>query len=324
MIQEEDVRFKNLEKKIGAFAAVALAGLVVVLALISLDKDLFTQKYQLKFTVDKGSGFSRGMPVKLSGFRIGRIKSIALNDLAKVDIYIEIDKKYQKWIRSDSTAKLTKEGLVGDSVIEVSVGSPAQPILKDSSIIAYEKTKGLEELANEIGDKVKPVLIEVRDIIGYVNNPDGDIKQSLRNIKDLTHDLQHTRQNADNLLNGGRSDIKRVADAGVNVLDETRERVRSLQPTLEKVDATLAEVNRQLPPLLDKVGTNLSQLEITTRELGRMSEKTMPRLPSVVNRADDTLESTDTLMKAIQDMWPFKSHVPVPNDRELVPGDSYE
>ena len=130
MIKEEDTRFKHLEKKIGLFAAIAIAGAVAVVLFIGADKDLLTPKYRLKFTTEKGTGFSKGMPVKLSGFRIGRIKNISLNEQAMVDIDMDIAEKYQKWIKTDSMAKLVKEGLVGDSIIEVSVGSSTAQILK--------------------------------------------------------------------------------------------------------------------------------------------------------------------------------------------------
>jgi phospholipid/cholesterol/gamma-HCH transport system substrate-binding protein len=119
MIKEEDPRFRHLKKKIAVFVAVALVVVAGVALLIGKENDLFTKKYELAFTVEKGTGFTRGMPVKISGFRIGRVKSISLNEAAKVDIVLQIGEKYQKWIRKDSTAKLVMEGLVGAAIIEI-------------------------------------------------------------------------------------------------------------------------------------------------------------------------------------------------------------
>ncbi|MBV5349751.1 MCE family protein, partial [bacterium] len=179
MTIEQDPRFKHLERKIGLFSLLALAGVALVVLLVGAQKDLFTPKYLLHMTVDRGTGFNKGMPVKLSGFRIGRITDMALNEQAMVEITIEIAKKYSKWIRNDSTVKLVKEGLVGDSIVEISVGSLDKPELKAGDAITYLKTKGLDELADEIGEKIKPVLIEIRDIIGYINDPKGDLKKAI-------------------------------------------------------------------------------------------------------------------------------------------------
>ncbi len=74
------------------------------------------------------------MPVKLSGFRIGRIHKIALDDQAKVIVRLKIDRKYSKWIRADSVATFRQEGLVGDRIIDVSVGTPDRPALADDDV----------------------------------------------------------------------------------------------------------------------------------------------------------------------------------------------
>lgn len=324
MIQEEDVRFKHLEKKIGIFAAVAIAGVIAGVFLIGADKDIFTPKYQLKFTAEKGTGFSRGMPVKLSGFRIGRVKTISLNQKAMVDIVIEIDKEYQKWIKSDSSAKLIKEGLVGDNIIEVAVGSPAGKILKNGDIIRFEKTKGLEEVANDIADKVKPVLIEVRDIISYINDPNGDIKQSLKNVNMLTQELHGTREHVDALLVTSKENIGAITRNGTTVLNNANEKINALGPTLEKVDRSMAKIEGSLPPLLQKIDASLDHVEKTAQQVQKASEKAMPRVPQLVNSAEDVMQGADTLMNALKDIWPIKNHVPVPNEKEFVPGDSHD
>ena len=316
MIKEEDPRFKHLEKKIGVFAVIALAGLLLVVLLIGVEKDYFTKKYTLRFTVEKGTGFNRGMQVKLSGFKIGRISAITLNERAMVDIYLQIDKKYQKWIRRDSVAKMVKEGLIGDFIIEVSVGSPKAEVLKDGDTIAYEKTKGLEEVANEIADKVKPVLIEVRDIISYVNDPNGDIKQSLRNIRQLTGDLNATRRHVDTLLVTANSNVSTVAGTATKTLANIDAKVSSLEPLLAKVDNGLSK----LPPILEKTEKTLDNVEKTTAEI----RKAAPRIPRLVTKTEDAVGGADTVLNALKDMWPIKNHVPVPSDREFVPGDSHE
>src|SRR6185369_6310151 len=228
MIREQDPRFIHLERKIGIFIAVALLCVLVVAVLVGVQNDFFTKKYNLHFTVDRGTGFTKGMSVKLSGFRIGRVTSIALNEQAMVDISIEIDRTYHTWIRNDSTVKLVKEGLVGDNIVDVSVGSPEKPELKNSDAIMYIKTKGLDELADEIAEKVKPVLIEVRDIIGYINNPDGDLKKTVRNVELLTRNLEGTRQKADTLLSSATGNINQVSAKATTMIDTTTRKVDSI------------------------------------------------------------------------------------------------
>ena len=327
MIREEDNRFQHLQWKIGLFIAIALVGVAVSVILFGLQKDFFTKKYQLHFTVDRGTGFTKGMSVKLSGFRIGRITSIALNNEAMVNITVEIDNKYRKWIRSDSTVKLIKEGLVGDNVVEVAVGSSDKPELNDNDPIIYLKTKALDELADEIATKVKPVLTEISEIISYINNPDGDLKKSIRNLELLTRNLEDTRQNADNLLITASGNIERLSSRASLVLDASYKKIDSidLAPALAKVNNTLDHIDNKLPLLLDKVDTTLKNINAISANTKTLTENAFPRIPGLLSQTEDVLLSTDRLLNSIQNIWLFRDSASSTGKQQLfIRGDSYE
>jgi phospholipid/cholesterol/gamma-HCH transport system substrate-binding protein len=317
MDKKEDPRFRHLKKKIAAFTVVAVAVIVGVTLLIGIENDLFTQKYELRFTVEKGTGFTRGMSVKLSGFRIGRVKSISLNEAAKVDIVLQIDKKYQKWIRIDSSAKLVKEGLVGDSVIEVSVGTPPLAVLNDQDRLAYQKTKALDELAEEIADKVKPVLSDVRDIVGYLNDPDGDIKQTMKNFNLLSRNLEQTRRSADTLLVKAGDGVGVVSGKLATVLDETT-------VTVKKTNATLSQLHDRLPGLLTNAESSLRNVEKISLDLKQTEEKVLPQVPILMKKSDDALADTNSVIRAVKGIWPISSYLPAPQEKQFVPGDSHD
>lgn len=290
MIKDEDPRFKHLERKIGLFLLTALIGLALVVALVGMQRGFFTKKYTLHFTVDRGTGFSTGMPVKLSGFRIGRITDLALNEQAMVEITIEVEQKYAKWIRSDSTAKLVKEGLVGDSIVEVAVGSPTKPEIKDGGTISFQKTKGLDEIVEEISDKVRPVLIEVRDIIAYINDPNGDLKKTIHNLELLTRNLEQTRGRADILLVNTTRNLETISQRSTTLLDNANRTLDSLN--MAKLNTSL----EKLPPLLD----NVNAVSLETKKL---VQQTFPLVPGLLSRTEDLLFSTDRLMNTLNNSW---------------------
>jgi phospholipid/cholesterol/gamma-HCH transport system substrate-binding protein len=326
MIREEDPRFRNLERKIGIFIATALAGIVIAAVLFGLQKDFFTKKYYLRFTADRGTGFTKGMSVKLSGFRIGRVTAISLNKQAMVDIFIEIDSDYRSWIRNDSTVKLVKEGLVGDSIIDISVGSPDKPQLKDKDSITYVKTKALDELADEIAEKVKPVLIEISDIISYINDPDGDLKKTIRNTEELTRKLEVTRQNADRLLLTATGNVNLVTTRTTSLLDSTRNKIDSidLNPALTRINSSLDHLDKKLPVLLDKADTALENISIISNETRLLTEKAFPKIPGVVSQAEDVMLSADRLINSLQNTWLLRDSTTPAGKQGFISGDSYE
>src|SRR3990172_9412817 len=95
-IEQKDPRFKNLEKKVGIFVFTAFVILAGILFFMGRERGLFIKKYAIFFTVDSGTGFIEGIPVKLLGFKVGKVKSLELTEDAKVKVTLEINKKYQK------------------------------------------------------------------------------------------------------------------------------------------------------------------------------------------------------------------------------------
>lgn len=324
MIGETDPRFKHLESKIGLFVLMALIGCVVVAVFIAAESDLFTPKYTLRFTVDKGTGFAKGMPVKLSGFRIGRIESIALNSEARVDIVLQIDRQYQQWLRRDSVARQVKEGLVGDAIIELSAGSKDQPLLEDGQIIVFERGKSIDEHVTELTDQVKPVLLEVKEIISYVNDPRGDIKQTLRNIEVLTRGLETTRDKSDQLIDTARVDVDAISRQVVATLNQAEKSVKALDATVARLDHVAANVEERLPALLERVEATLKHVEGVAADVRKMTVETSPRVPRLLRRTEETLDDTGQVVRAVKSTWPISSHLPPLDHPQLLPVDSHE
>jgi len=126
--------------------------------------------------------------------------------------------------------------------VELTVGSLNKEPLKDGDFLVYIKTKGLNEMAEEIAEKVKPVLIEVKEIISYVNNPEGELKKTIKNLEVLTRNLERTRGGAENLLTGANRNLEEVTRKTTALLDTTSSKVESLD--LDNLNATL----ERLPP----------------------------------------------------------------------------
>ena len=318
MIREEDTRFRHLEQKIGLFILIALAGIVMAVVLVGMQKGLFTKTYSLRFTVDRGTGFSKGMPVKLSGFRVGRITGMLLNEQAMVDISIEVDRKYSKWIRGDSTVKLLKEGLVGDNIVEVAVGSLEKAELKDGENLIFVKTKALDELADDIAQKVKPVLIEVRDIIGYINDPNGDLKKTVHNIEKLTKNLEKTRDGADQLLASTGKNLDAIASRSAVLLDTTTRKIDSLD--IAKLNTSL----EKLPPLLEKTDAAILSITAVSVETKKLAETSFPLIPGLLSRTDQLLFNTDRLMNSLNNSWLLGGSVSNRPDHTFRAGDSHD
>jgi phospholipid/cholesterol/gamma-HCH transport system substrate-binding protein len=306
MKMEQDPRFRRLEAVVGAFVIAALAAIIAVVVYIGSENDLFAEMYHIRFRAASGTGIQKGMPVKLSGFRIGRIQKISLDEQAKVIVRMKIDRKYSKWIRADSTATLLKEGLVGDSIIKISVGSAGRPVLPNDGFLPFAEEKGLNDIALELSDSVKAVLVEVRQTVAYINDPQGDVKRTLANVQRLSANLEETRRRADGLILAATDNMGRVG------------------PLLDNLSAAVDNVSTRLPELLDRVEGTLSNTEKISQEFRKAAEQAAPRVTPLLIGAEELVGDTDDVVKGVKRMWPFRKHIPRENERGIVPGDSHE
>lgn len=323
MISGTDSRFKNLEKKVGAFVLVALIGIIGVILFIVVENDLFTPTFNVRLTAPKGTGFSQGMPIKLSGFRIGRVKSITLNDSAAVDVVLQIDKKYRKWMRKDSVARLIKEGMIGDYIIEISSGTMPE-LIPENGVIALGKSKSFDEIADEIADKVKPVLLDIRDIISYVNSENGDVKMTLRNMNAFTGNMEKSRQKADRLIDVGTKSLESSAKRFEVILAKGESRIDQAGPILAKMDNSLQAVDKRLPQMLENIDLTLNNIESVTKDLKKATADNLPHIPTLVNKTEGVIDQGAGLLEGIRSVWPLSSVMTPVEQNTLIRRDSNE
>ena len=323
MIAGTDTRFKNLERKVGLFILVALLGVLGVVLFIVTENDLFTATYSIRLTAPKGTGFSQGMPIKLSGFRIGRVKSLKLNDSAAVDVVLQIDSKYKKWMRKDSEARLLKEGMIGDYIVEISSGSSTE-LIPENGVITLGKSKAFEEMAEEIAEKVKPVLMDIRDIIAYLNSENGDVKQTLRNLNSFTANIEESRVKTDQLLESGKNNIEAIGKRFDVLLANAESRIDQTGPMFAKVDHSLLLFDQKFPKLLEKADLTLANIESISKELKNVSVEAFPQIPKLITKTEGVVEQGDGLLERMKLIWPLSSVMTKPDDKSLLRRDSNE
>lgn len=318
--EQGDPRFKNLERKVGIFVFFALVMLLAIFFFMGKERGIFIKKYVLFLTVDSGSGFIEGIPVKLLGFKIGKVKALALTSEAKVRVTLEINKEYQKLIRKGSVARMLKEGFIGDTVIEVTAGPPSGKIIGDKGEIPFEKMGGIEELAKEI----KPVLQEVKETISYVNNPEGDIKKAIANIERLTEGLLATKNNLDELLKEAKGTINEATPAVTNLDNIGKKALSAIDKTTLVMDKAIAitsdaeKASKKLPEIMDKV-------EKAMNDVNKLSDAISNKSHGIKNMLEDTediLKDTKEILKGAKESWPINSMLPPKRELKLIPLDS--
>ena len=108
LLADKDERFKNLFGKAALFVLLAVIGIAAILLWTGIKKGAFTAKSPIYFVADSGQGLSEGMPVKYSGFKIGKLNTLTLDEQGHVQVEVSLEAKYLKLIRDDAVISLTR------------------------------------------------------------------------------------------------------------------------------------------------------------------------------------------------------------------------
>ncbi len=306
-IKETDSRFLLLRGKVILFAGIALAGMITLLFLIAKQKGLFQKTEEVYFVAERATGLYTGMPVKVSGFKIGRLKDMKLQDDATVRITLSIEASQMKWLREDSYALLTKEGLIGESIIEIIPGRGRN--LRPGERINFEKLKGIEEMAGELKGEITVILNEIKELLTYINAPQGDIKKSLSNLQKISEELIKTTRATNKLIEELNARLTSIGDKTEDTLDETKRRLEELSGLINTARISIDSLSREL-------------LE-TTKDIKAITGQSSKDIPRLLEHTKRSLQDVEEILQSIKGIWPIRTGIKKEEVRPIE-GDTHE
>ena len=279
---------KRTALRVGIFVTVLLAVLTFAVIMLGSKNGLFASKSSLFVYFGDIYGLVVGAPVRLAGLDVGRVSMIEFaDDLRKREARVElsIQDRFLPRVRRDSHAFIDSKGLLGDKLVNISIGSVAEPPLKDGDTIAARKGLSIEQLAGKMEQAVTSIT-HVTDQAGVVL--DGlttpQVKADLQRIVHSTAALIEGVEKQDGVMHRLIYDPK-YADEVAAILQETRKSVGSLRGAVEHVQAIASEVQHGQGTLHELVygerGTQaMGDLRAASAELAALAQsiRTQPGL----------------------------------------------
>jgi len=124
-----DGRQFALQIRIGGFILAGLGVFLAIIYLLGAQARYFERKYNLVAEFTEVGGLIEGATVRLAGVQIGRVTKVELpgEPGGKVKVTLTIAKRFSERIRKDSEARIVTQGLLGDKLVEISIGSASVP-----------------------------------------------------------------------------------------------------------------------------------------------------------------------------------------------------
>jgi phospholipid/cholesterol/gamma-HCH transport system substrate-binding protein len=160
----------------------------------------FTSRYRLLTRLPEVDGLALGAPVTLDGVEIGNVDAIrltppspgqAVDPNESVQVEMRLNRNYQEYIRSDSTATLLTQGFLGDRVVSVQRGYTGR-VLENGEQVPGVEEKAMKEIVERGADlmqNLNSLSVEIGDIVDTVHRGRGTLG------KLLTDDTAYNRIN---------------------------------------------------------------------------------------------------------------------------------
>ena len=308
---QEDLAMKlKTEWKVGLFIILTVLLTVAGLVYMAYKKGLFQPETTYTLSSHTGDGLSVGMPLYFSGFKIGKVKELELDDQGRVLIRIAVPDQHGKWIRSDSKFILEKP-LIGSAKLTVTTTNMTSSLLSPKAVATLQEVNDINDAIRRIQpilDQVAAITDNIAVLTGSLANPQGDMSKILKNSEKLTSSLSNKRSILEMAL-GDEKSVQALHASLLNARQITEQVNTLLKKTDEEVygeEGILPLVIKALKGLvvnLGKVGATLDNVTKMSADAAA-STKDLKLLRSDI---DATVMSLNRLLDELNRKMPFKA-----------------
>jgi len=286
---------------VGAFVMIPLAGLIVVGIFMAKAEHLFEEKYILTTTLTKSYGLEPGMPVLMSGIRIGRVQEVAFDEKGTIHVALQLLAQYQSKIRTDSVASFGKSGmLVGQTQVQIVMGSVDKPVLQDGATITVAEPRDMADMMDEI----KPVLASVQRTLLRVEEITKDVHTAVQTGGQVLVNVERATKELPTVV----SSVQRTAAAverTTSSLPDLTASIKKTVGTLDHIAGDVRAVTGKLPAVTDSAQEAVNNIKAATESVKNLAKE----MPPLVRTANATLEDVNTIVRGAKKTFPVSTMI---------------
>ncbi len=280
------MQYNKMKLAVGLFVLALFISMFTFLFLLLEEKGTFDKRYYYHFKTDSAEYIYVGMPLKFSGFIIGTIDKVVLEDDGSVNITFSVNEDNRKWISEGSVLMIIKP-LIGSPYI-VFYSSLGSKLLKNNSTLSIIVNDDINDLVIKLEPAVKQViniLDNVNTITSYLAKEDSDFMQILKNVNKLSAKLA----NDDSLLTSVTGDKKSTQ----NIIESLKQTTKILQD-ISKITSSLGK------DIVSPASSSLKELEMIMKDVKQKLDTIDGTVKSVGSYDTELIELKEQVIVTIQ------------------------
>ncbi|MBX2986294.1 MAG: MCE family protein [Bdellovibrionaceae bacterium] len=289
------LQLNRYERVAGLFILFAIGGALVSALSVAIKQGWFEPRIRYQTTFEDADGVHAGTSVKMAGLQAGSVEGVELLADNRVRVNFYVLGKFRERIRQDSKAMLIRPFIIGDRVLEISVGNESLPAVAEHEHVTSEEAMDL--MAFMSGKRMN-------DAMGRL----GLVLDNLQTVMEAFSNKERV-QSAIRMFDRMEPMLERVTAMSSEVTKLSRQATKddNLAKLLAQVNVLSRELNQILPALNEQnpeLGKDMAgmmkSLSRLTGEMDRSFAEVGQEMPGTVRRAVEALNEATVLIKAMQ------------------------
>ena len=172
--------------KLGMFVTIGLLLFIMAVYFIGKQQNLFGSTFHITSQFKTVSGLEVGNNVRFSGINVGTVEQIQLKNDSTVMVVLVMKEDVRKFIKTDATASIGSDGLMGDKVLTISPGQIA-------SVDGIEMQDIMKSVKKSV-DNIGVISDEIAIFSHNMNNGNGALARLVKDDK-MANSVSNTLSN---------------------------------------------------------------------------------------------------------------------------------
>jgi len=204
--------------RLGLFMVLGVSFLLAMLYLMGRQQNLFGRSVAVQADFRNVSGLLTGNSVRLGGINVGSVKAIELLNDSTVRVSMSLRKDAQDFVRRNAVATTGTDGLVGNTIINLTAQAAAAPAVQDGDVLRTKIPVTLDAMLGTLDISNKNLVVITQNLRQMTTKLDtsalwqllndkrlpANVRQSLGHVVAASAQLQHAATDAAQLTQGVR------------------------------------------------------------------------------------------------------------------------
>ena len=232
--------------RVGLFVLVGLIVVAMGIFYVTGQKGFWTAKYRVKTYLPEVEDLTTGAPVSLDGVNVGNVETITLTPHPpdknhNITVVMRLERSHQNDIRTDSTASLVTQGLLGNRYVSITRGFTGSVIPPGGVVPGGEvpEIKDVVERGADVAQNLQMLSTQLNEIVQKVNRGEGSIGKFMNDPSFYNH-LNSTASKMDAMITSVQQ-----GNGSVGKLVASDELYNKVNDTVCKIDDAMGAIHDQ-------------------------------------------------------------------------------